>query len=99
FEHLFGECQGVGIDAIQKSENDINIYPNPANSVLNIDFPANFNVMHTTIEVIDIDGKTILQSMPVSGSTQLDIKRIKPGVYIVKIKNDESFITKRITIQ
>ncbi|MDY0076703.1 MAG: T9SS type A sorting domain-containing protein [Bacteroidales bacterium] len=99
FEHLFGECRGVGLDAIQKFENDINIYPNPANSVLNIDFPTNFNVLHTTIEVIDTDGKTILQSIPVSSSTQLDFKRLKPGVYIVKIKNEESFITKRIAIQ
>jgi len=99
FEHLFGECRGVGIDAIQKSKNDINIYPNPANSVLNIDFPAIFDILHTTIEVIDIDGKTILQSIPVSSYTQLDIKRLKPGVYLVKIQNDESFITKRITIQ
>ncbi|MCK9452959.1 MAG: T9SS type A sorting domain-containing protein [Bacteroidales bacterium] len=99
FEHLFGECRGVGIDDIQKSENDINIYPNPANSVLNIDFPANFEVLHTWIYLIAIDGKTILQSIPASGSTQLDIKRLKPGVYIVKIQNDEALITRRITIR
>ena len=78
---------------------DVKVYPNPAKSVLNIDFPANYDVLHSTIEIININGETRMRSKPVSHSTQLDIKRLKPGLYIVKIQNNDALITRRLVIQ
>jgi len=78
---------------------DVKVYPNPAKSVLNIDFPANYDMLNSTIEVINVNGKTSMQSTPVSHATQLDIKRLKPGLYIVKVQNNEALITRRLVVQ
>ncbi|MBZ0241808.1 MAG: T9SS type A sorting domain-containing protein, partial [Bacteroidales bacterium] len=78
---------------------DIKVYPNPAKSVLNIDFPANYDILHATIEIINVNGKTSMQSKPVSHSTQLNIKNLTPGLYIVKIQNNDALITRRLVIQ
>jgi len=77
----------------------VKIYPNPANSVLNIDFPNICNIHNTIIKIVDINGRTMLKSEPVSISTQLDIKLLTNGLYLVKIQNDISLTTKRIIIQ
>ncbi|MDY0078783.1 MAG: T9SS type A sorting domain-containing protein [Bacteroidales bacterium] len=78
---------------------DVKVYPNPAKSVLNIDFPANYDMLNSTIEVINVNGKTSMQSTPVSHATQLDIKSLVPGLYIVKIQNNDALITRRVIIQ
>ncbi|MCF8303275.1 MAG: T9SS type A sorting domain-containing protein [Bacteroidales bacterium] len=79
--------------------DEIKIYPNPANSVLNIDFPVNYQVLNTIIEILDINGRILLKSKASSGTTQLDIKQLNPGLYIMKIQNDKTLITRRIIIQ
>lgn len=78
---------------------DIKVYPNPAKSVLNIDFPANYDILHSTIEIINVNGKTSMQSKPIFHSTQLDIKSLTPGLYIVKIQNNDALITRRLVVQ
>jgi hypothetical protein len=78
---------------------DIKIYPNPANSVLNFDFSQNYNTKNSKIEIINMQGKTVLKSKAVIHSTQLDIKKLTPGLYIVKIQNDKSLTARRIIIQ
>lgn len=78
---------------------EIMIYPNPASSLLNIDFPSNYQILNTNIKIVAINGRTMLQSKPVSGSIQIDIKKLNPGLYIVKIQNDKTLITRRILIQ
>ncbi len=89
----------VNVNETLQLNYKIKIYPNPANSVLNIDFPRDHNIRNTTIEIIDINGRILLKSDPVSISTQLDIKELKNGLYLVKIQNNNTLITKKIIIQ
>lgn len=89
----------VNITETQQLNDKINVYPNPANSILNIDFSNDYNIRNTTIEIVDINGKTILKLTLVNVSTQLDIEKINTGLYLVKIQNDMNLITKRIIIQ
>lgn len=79
--------------------NTVNIYPNPANATLNIDFPNGYDIGNSTIEIIDINGKAKLKTKPISSSTQLDIEKLVPGIYLVKIQNDKALMTKMIIIQ
>lgn len=95
---------GISDTTVNVVENEpkiaeINVYPNPANSLLNIDFLSNYQILHTNIKIVNINGRTMLQSKPVSGSIQIDIKELYPGLYIVKIQNDKTLITRRILIQ
>jgi hypothetical protein len=89
----------VNITETQQLNDNINVYPNPANTVLNIDFSNDYNIRNTTIEIVDINGKTILKLKIANVSTQLDIKKMNSGLYLMKIQNDKNLITKRIIIQ
>ncbi len=83
----------VSLDAIP-----INVYPNPANSVLNIDIPLDFKTQSLIIELFDIKGSPVLKSEPISNSIRLNIKHLSKGLYLLKIQDEGSFSTKRIFI-
>ena len=95
---------GISDTTVNVVENDaeiaeIKVYPNPANSQLNIDFPVDYQVLNTTIEIVDINGRTAFKTKPVSYTNQINIKQLNPGLYIVKIQNNKSLITRRIIVQ
>lgn len=71
--------------------NEIKIYPNPANDVINIDFgitnlsnPRSTNISIYNMLGIQVDSFNINES-----KTTLDVKKYAKGVYIIKITNDE----------
>ena len=68
---------GVGI--AENTENNIRIYPNPANTEIIV---ADRNA--TTIEIFDIQG-TLIQECAVNKSGKIDIKALKSGLYIIKL--------------
>ena len=57
----------------------LNIYPNPANNVLNVDFEGNYN-----IKIFNAAGKLIVNKMG-NGFTQMDVNELSQGIYFVKI--------------
>jgi hypothetical protein len=95
---------GISDTTVNVTENlpltdKVKIYPNPANSVLNIEFPSYYNIQNTTIEIVDLNGRTMLKTRPVYVTTQLYINEFNSGLYLVKIQNDNTLITKKIIIQ
>jgi|SaaInlStandDraft_4_1057021.scaffolds.fasta_scaffold05473_4 hypothetical protein len=89
----------VNINEPNQMIEKVKIYPNPTNSIINIDFPSGYKYKNTTIELISINGKTVLRSKLMSLSTRVDIKELNKGLYLVKIQNDNTIITKKIIIQ
>jgi len=89
----------VNINELELYNSKIKVYPNPAGSALNISFPENMDIRETYVEIIDINGRTLLKTKPLSDITQLDISKLKSGIYLVKIQNDRTFITRKIIIQ
>lgn len=88
------------IDDIEETlVKHVKVYPNPANAVVNLEMDAIFIMENTTIEIIDIHGKTVLKLNPVSVSLHFDVKHFDRGLYIVKIHYDNTFITRKIIIQ
>jgi hypothetical protein len=84
----------VGITEINKNDNII-IYPNPANDNINIDV-KNYN----EIIITDISGKVVINLD--SASTQnntIDVSNLSNGIYFVTIKSDEQLITKKLIKQ
>jgi len=95
---------GISDTTVNTVENSINnkniaIYPVPAKSTLNIDLPNNFDFKNTIIEIIDINGTTVLYYQPDKLNTHIDIKNIVPGLYIIKIQNNKTIITNKFVKQ
>lgn len=80
-------------------ESDIDIYPNPATSILSVELPQNFNIKNAEIEIFDILGRDVYGIKPVSSSFNIDISRFNSGLYFVKVQNDKNVCIKKIIIQ
>jgi len=89
----------IGINEITANIPVVKIYPNPANSLLNIDFQNDYNIQNTIIEIVDINGRIMLKSKPLSSLTRFDISKFNNGLYLIKIQNDKTLITRKIIIQ
>ncbi|MCX6352789.1 MAG: M4 family metallopeptidase [Bacteroidetes bacterium] len=78
-----------------------NIYPNPANDVLNIEF-ANTNVAgfqnlpRLEVSIFNTLGQKVYEAKGKQSSHQLDLKNIPSGVYMVQVISGRSIVTKQV---
>ena len=82
------ECQGVYNKQINII-NEIEYYPNPTSDNLNISL--GFNISKVNISVMSIEGRLLIHKKNVStnrGQYILDLSKLYPGNYIIKIQND-----------
>ncbi len=80
-----------------KTDRPFSIYPVPVGNVLEI--VLNSSVRISEIEIISIDGKTVIRDTQADGKTQFDVRDLQKGMYILKavVNNKpvvESFIKK-----
>jgi len=81
---------------IENTTNNYSVYPNPANSVLNISISEN----NTSITIFDIVGKNVAEMELVNGNNTLNIENLKPGVYFYSIKrNGEIMETEKLIVR
>lgn len=65
----------------------LNVFPNPSNSMLNVDLNA-FNSKETkTIELFDISERTVLKTNTNEVSTTLNISELPAGTYLLRVSN------------
>ena len=69
----------------------INIYPNPATTRINLDVPANIEIL--SVALYDILGKNTGATL-VNGS--IDISNLSRGVYILNVKSDQGTLTQKV---
>ncbi len=91
-----------GIKELSSSIQGLNVYPNPATNVVNVDFTAAKN-SNLLLELINIEGKQMIapiEEKSVSGkiTKQMNVSTIPSGVYTVRIHLGEAIETHRITI-
>ncbi len=81
------------LDIDEFSLDQILIYPNPADDIINVQSPAK----NLYLELFDISGKLVASS---SGK-QMKVNTLPRGVYILKVYSEESkqFISKKVIIE
>jgi len=91
---------GLQNDGIISSTNhlllgkEITIYPNPANTMLNVvsDLEGSFE-----IEIYDIIGKRM--NLVEVNSRNVNVSKLPVGIYTLRISMEEAFVTRKIAIQ
>lgn len=73
--------------------NKITIFPNPANSILNINFNE---ITPFTASLIDFNGRTLKTSKLIYPNNALDISELAKGIYILQILTREGTLNKQI---
>lgn len=72
--------------AKDQAQVNFNIYPNPANEVLNIQAESNVDKADFSYAIFDLSGRQLQQGQL---SESIDIQSIENGFYIVKIQNQK----------
>jgi hypothetical protein len=72
-------------------QNLISVYPNPANDKLTIE-----SLHKSTIILLNLQGKTILQQQIQQGKTDIDISGLAKGIYILRLNSNEKTEVTRI---
>lgn len=80
-------------------EQDIQLYPNPANEFVNISLGEN-KCKKIIAEIINLNGKTLQSNAFFNDSSiKLDLKGYPKGIYFIKLILDEKTINKKICIE
>jgi lysyl endopeptidase len=78
--------------SIEEAVFNFLIAPNPANSVLNIDW---FDNEKMNIRVFDLFGKLLIEEQNETSSTQLNIDSICAGTYLLELTNSAGEVVKK----
>lgn len=79
---------------LNRSNNSIEVYPNPANEKL---FIRNISNDVNRLILFDINGKEILQ-MEITGDSDINTSTLKAGIYSLNLETSEGVIKKKIAI-
>ncbi|MGV6861914.1 MAG: LamG-like jellyroll fold domain-containing protein [Putridiphycobacter sp.] len=76
------------------STTSLHIYPNPANSILNIEFSG--TVENSQILIFDLSGKIVKSFNSFSGDKfQIEVSDLMEGVYYIQVINNNTVVSQR----
>jgi hypothetical protein len=88
-------CQTIEFSGIEDKypPGSVNIYPVPSDNDLHIEFPDN---AYRTLMLIEPTGKVLFTRRTSDSEMVLNLQSIKDGMYILRISNDESILSRII---
>lgn len=92
------ECDLISAVTDNKSGNDLQFFPNPAESFITISNPSNIPIK--TIELTDFTGR-IIQTWKAQELVEntLNIQHIPPGIYLLKAVTETGIKTGKLVVQ
>lgn len=81
-------------------ESSLNVYPNPASDVINVQLDQKDN-LPTEIRVIDLNGKQVLSETNVRlghAAYQLNVSELNVGTYVLELRSETELVTRKINI-
>ncbi|MEZ5047624.1 MAG: T9SS type A sorting domain-containing protein [Chitinophagaceae bacterium] len=79
------------------ADNILNLYPNPTNTHLNIDFKKPIHSDNVFVEIYTLNGQIVKRASLNSSKMQINVNDLGAGMYFIKIKGDsETYISKFI---
>ncbi|MFI5172042.1 MAG: T9SS type A sorting domain-containing protein [Chitinophagales bacterium] len=89
------ECR---MEEDELAQNEIYLYPNPVNSMLHIDGEELSEPVE--IKIIDMNNKLVMEKIVEMGEMiSADVSMLPPGVYIVSIIGEKTYLNKKIIKQ
>jgi hypothetical protein len=89
----------VGINELSRKKNDLRVFPNPSNGLVNIDI-TQFDNQKMNISVINYLGQIVEAKTQRSGSNlTIDLSIYQKGIYFIEIKSNEQLERAKIIIQ
>lgn len=87
-ELIWGDPNAV---AEQETLN-VNVYPNPVTSSLNIEYSNSTDLKYS---IISVDGRIVLNGNTKSGNNTLNLSALNQGLYLLILKNSNNIVVKQ----
>ena len=85
---------GYGVSAVEESESNVMVYPNPSNGIFNL----NLGEGQWDVEVYDITGRKVYENR-MDGNSVLDLGACRKGMYFLKATGESRGVTAKIMVQ
>ena len=83
---------------IPLSEDQVSIYPNPVNSIVNITYPSTDLV--TRVNLYDLNGRQlrslVIDQYDQTGNLELEVSDLPNGIYLLQFQAGDQVITKKL---
>lgn len=84
------------ISVIEQNNHHVEVYPNPANDMLNIRIPSGIGAAKA--ELHDITGKLLISANCTGSLTQIDATSLPQGVYLLNVSGENFHSQEKIVI-
>jgi hypothetical protein len=74
------------------------VYPNPTRDIMNITI-SDLNFEKSELEIMDLTGKVLIHEFTTASQWKLNINAIPDGIYLIRVKTKDVFLTKKVLIQ
>jgi hypothetical protein len=98
YKGLTYNCDYVlGIKESELQKNIIQVYPNPANDVLNFEYSYRDELTEqpSTIEITNTLGQLVLTKKMLNSHSSLNIQHLQSGVYYLELKSTNNVVRKK----
>lgn len=95
-------ASAVGLENVSSSEveNGIRVYPNPANSVINVEVSTSLDLtLKIKLELINTLGQVIHSELATTKNLTLKTKNFNNGVYTLLIKTEIGTLSRKVVIE
>jgi hypothetical protein len=96
------EIGNIGVDEQNESFNNLKVYPNPANNLLNISFSLD-ETQSFDIKLLSVTGEVVYveSTNEFSGNyvNTIDLSEIAKGVYFLNLTNNKGTVNKKVIIK
>ncbi|MBX7108296.1 MAG: T9SS type A sorting domain-containing protein [Chitinophagales bacterium] len=99
-----GSCDGKSMElSTFKTEDELNIYPNPVTTQLYIDFGKSFMGNNVNVSVVNLLGQTVMSKQisldSYEGSIPLTVDQLAPGNYLLIAEQGQRIVSEKFVIQ
>ena len=97
YQAILSALTTVGVDDHTTVQEPLyTVYPNPTQGQCFV--TANTESANVQCQVIDLMGRTVLQTALTPGVNTLDLHSLPPGCYLLRITDDNKIITKKLVL-
>lgn len=84
------QCKASSSNILENSKVDFKLFPNPTSDKVSIEGSVTFEA----IEIVAIDGRTLMTITPSALITEIDVDSLSSGVYFIRVKSNGTFSTR-----
>lgn len=90
---------GFGVSVTNITKSEVNVYPNPTSSDINISLPSVVVNQDIKVNITDLSGKVVAtKTFTSADNMKMNIEALENGVYLLNMVNGDNTLTSKVTV-